>query len=272
MLRRVYGSFSVPGQTRAFSLATGIFEGKTAIITGASGGIGSAIARRLASQGCHIAALGRNVDKVQNMISHLPSSSPSSSSLHLALPCDVSDSESVNKAVASILEQRGRVDFLINAAGINKDSLLLRSRDSDIEATLSTNLLGAIFMSRAVLKTMIQQKQGSIVNIGSVVGTGGQIGQVAYAASKAGLVGLTKSLAKEVGSRGIRVNCLAPGFIETDMTKDIAAEKRDQLIQRIPLQTFGQPEDVASVVAFLCSEDSRYITGQVMGVDGGLSL
>ncbi|MCA8977047.1 MAG: 3-oxoacyl-ACP reductase FabG, partial [Planctomycetes bacterium] len=189
-----------------------------------------------------------------------------------ALACDVSDPASVEQMSKAVLEQGGRLDFLINNAGITRDGLFLRMSADDFDAVLQTNLRGTFLCCKAFARAMAKARGGRIVNIGSVVGLTGNSGQANYAASKAGLIGMSKSLAQEFGGRGITVNVIAPGFIETDMTKDLPAELRQAMQQRIPLERLGATADIAAAVAFLCSDGASYITGQTLVVDGGMTM
>lgn len=229
-------------------------------ITGATGGIGQAIARRFANQGAVLALMSRNEENCFSLAESLGKD-------HLPLTCDVSVSSQVDQSFMHIKEQLGGLDVLVNCAGVSKDRLLLRLSDIELDEMMKVNLFGPIFCSRAALKLMLPQKKGRIITIGSVVGSIGNPGQVGYSASKAGLVGMTRSLAKEVASRGVTVNLVNPGFITTSMTSELL---RENICQRIPLGHFGHPEDVAGIVSFLAGPGASYITGQTIGVDGGL--
>ena len=235
---------------------------RVALVTGATRGIGRAIAQYLLNQGFELAVFGRN----QDLLAEWESQSV------VALAVDVSDAAQVDAAVHEILQRWGRIDVAVNNAGITRDGLLMRMSDDDWETVLKTNLTGVFNVCRAVIRPMIKQRSGRIVNVASVVGIAGNAGQVNYAASKAGVIGLTKSLAKEVASRNILVNAVAPGYIDTDMTRALTEEQRAVLLKHIPLQRTGQPEDVAKLVGFLVSEDNQYITGQVIRCDGGLMI
>lgn len=246
-------------------------EGKIALVTGAgkdSRGIGHGIAVALAREGADVAVAShtlanalRAADAVQAM-----------GGRSLALEMDVSQAESVEAGVAEVLNAFGRIDILVNNAGITRDALLVRMREEDWDAVLDVNLKGAFLCSRAVAKVMIKQRAGCIVNITSIMGLTGGAGQANYSAAKAGLIGLTRSLARELGSRGIRVNAVAPGWIETAMTDSLPQTVREAILKQIPLGRLGRAEDVADAVVFLCSEESAYITGQVLTVDGGLVM
>lgn len=231
------------------------------VVFGGSRGIGSAVARLLAERGHRVVVISRNVEAAQATASSLPGAN------HVALSCDVSKEQDVHKTFETLQKTFGPVGYLVNAAGINRDGLLLRTRHDDMVSLLHTNLLGSMLTCRAVLKSMLS-RGGAIVNIGSVVGQKGNAGQSVYSASKAGLEGFTRSLAKEVASRNVRVNLVAPGFIRTDMTAGLVEE--GEMGRRIPLGRFGKPEEVAQAVLFLL--ESPYITGQVLVVDGGLQL
>lgn len=242
------------------------FSGRVAIVTGASRGIGKEIALSLAQAGAKVACIAtKPPEAVAQEIS-------SSGGEALAYGCDVSSAESVAETVNSVVEKLGSVDILVNNAGITRDQLILRMSEEDWDTVIAVNLKGAFNMIRASAKPMTKARYGRIINITSIVGLHGQAGQANYAASKAGLVGLTKSVAKELGSRSITCNALAPGFIETDMTHGLSDEMRQNVIKAAPLGRLGQPGDIASVVKFFASDAASYITGQVLEVDGGLSL
>ena len=238
-------------------------DNKTAIVTGASRGIGKACAIELAKAGYNIAvSYAGNDEAAGKTIEELKSIGVKAK----AYKFNVADKEACSKAVEEILTDFGSVEILVNNAGITRDGLFMRMSSENWEAVINTNLNSAFYMSNAVIKTMVKQRSGCIINMSSIVGVMGNAGQANYSAAKAGLIGLTKSLAKELGSRNIRVNAIAPGFIQTDMTKDLDTEK---MIEHIPLKRLGQPEDIAKAVKFL-AHDALYITGQVIGVDGGL--
>ncbi|KAM3620461.1 uncharacterized protein V6R79_023824 [Siganus canaliculatus] len=233
---------------------------RLAVVCGGSRGIGKAVSQLLAQRGCRLAVLSRNKDAASATAASLAGEG------HVALSCDVSKEDEVQRTFEAIQKSCGNISYLVNAAGINRDALLLRTKSEDMVALLHTNLLGTMLTCRAALRSMLHTQGAAIVNIGSVVGLKGNAGQCVYSASKAGLEGFTRSLAKEVGSRHIRVNLLAPGFIHTSMT---AGLKEDGM-RFIPLGRFGEPEEVAQAVLFLL--ESTYITGQVLVVDGGLQL
>ncbi len=239
-------------------------SGRTALVTGSTRGIGRAIAQRLAAGGARVAIVGRNRDKAAEVATSLPDA--------LGFACDVSDAAAVAALVDEVEKAFGAVDILVNNAGITRDNLLVRLKDDDWDAVLDANLKAAFVAIRAATRGMMKRRWGRIINVASVVGLVGNKGQANYAASKAGLIGLTKSVAKELASRNILANVVAPGFIETDMTAAMTAEARNVLLQQIPLERLGKPEDVAAVVAFLASEQAAYITGQVFVVDGGMVM
>ncbi|MCG0278114.1 MAG: 3-oxoacyl-[acyl-carrier-protein] reductase [Thermanaeromonas sp.] len=243
--------------------------GQVAVVTGASRGIGRATAIALARAGAKVVVnYCSQEEAAQEVVSFIKEKGGEA----LALKADVSAKEDAQALIEGTLAAFGRVDILVNNAGITRDNLLLRMRHEDWEAVLRTNLTGVFFCCQAALKPMFRQRCGRIINIASVVGLMGNAGQANYAAAKAGLIGFTKSLAKEVASWGILVNAVAPGFITTDMTEKLGEEVRRSFLERIPLGRPGQPEEVAEVVVFLASPASRYITGQVIVVDGGLTM
>lgn len=241
--------------------------GKIALVTGGSRGIGEAIVRRLVADGATVFfTYNSSPDKANAIASELGAT---------ALQADVANADSVANLVKTVLEHPAnstkRIDILVNNAGITKDTLVLRMSESDWDSVIDTNLKGAFLMSKALTKPMMSQRAGKIINIGSIVGITGNAGQVNYSASKAGLIGLTKSFAKELASRNILVNCVAPGYIDTDMTAKISDEQKKALQNSIPLGRTAQPTEIASVVAFLASDDASYITAQTIVVDGGLA-
>lgn len=246
-----------------------MLSGKCAIITGASRGIGKAIALKLASLGANIVLNYRSSEKeameVENKIKEMGVEV-------LSIKGDISKLEEVESLVMKAKEKFGTIDIMVNNAGITKDTLLLRMKEEDFDSVIDINLKGVFNCMKSITPIMIRQKHGKIINLSSVVGISGNAGQVNYAASKAGVIGMTKSLAKEVGSRGINVNAVAPGFIETDMTNELGDKFKEEAKKNIPLKRFGEPEDVAEVVAFLASESSNYVTGQVIHVDGGMLM
>jgi 3-oxoacyl-[acyl-carrier protein] reductase len=238
---------------------------RVALVTGASRGIGRGIAEKLAAQGAIVvaAARGENAAPVVDVITKAGGRAESVS-------LDVTEPGAPERLVASTIERHKRIDILVNNAGIARDQLMLRMKREDWDAVLATNLTAAFALTQAVLKPMIRQKGGRIISIGSVVGQSGNPGQANYAASKAGLIGFTKAVALEVASRGITVNVVAPGLIETDMTRAMTADARDEWAAKIPLRRLGTPADIASAVCFLASDEASYITGHVLAVNGGM--
>ena len=241
----------------------GKLTGKKAIVTGASRGIGLAIATELAREGADVAILSTSVkeDLAAKLSSELGVQVKS-------YACNVADSETVQSVFKQIIADMGTVDILVNNAGITRDGLLMRMKDEDFDAVIATNLRSVFLCTRAVARTMMGNRSGHIVNVSSINALRGQAGQSNYAAAKAGVIGLTRTNAMELSSRGITVNAVAPGFIDTDMTAKLSPEVREKYAAQIPLGRLGQPEDVAKLVAFLASDDAKYITGQIIGVDG----
>jgi len=243
---------------------------KVAIVTGSARGIGKAIALKLAEVGADIV-----VNDIPAAAEALESTAAEIRALNrkaLAVTADVSSAPDVARLIETAATTMGRIDILVNNAGVTRDQLVIRMTDEDWDTVLNIDLKSAFMCSRAVLRYMMKQRWGRIVSIASVVGIVGNAGQANYASAKAGVIGLTKSIAKEVGSRGITANAIAPGFIETRMTEQLDENQRQALVQRIPLGSIGTPRDVAEAVAFLASEEAKYITGQVLGIDGGMSL
>ncbi len=241
-------------------------ENQVAFITGARRGIGRAIALKFAQNGADCVLLARTAPE------ELATEIRALGRRAAALAVDVADAEAVEKAVKEVAKEFGRIDILVNNAGINDDGLLIRMKLEQWQRVLDVNLSGAFYATKAVARPMLKQESGRIINITSVIGQMGNAGQANYAASKAGLIGFTKSVAKELGSRGITVNAIAPGFIETDMTHDLSDEAKVALLGQIPLGKLGQAEDVAELALFLASGGARYITGQTFNVDGGLVM
>jgi 3-oxoacyl-[acyl-carrier protein] reductase len=245
------------------------FENQVAIVTGAGRGIGHAIAVRLASEGARVACVSRSAENAKRTTDELNASRADSAR---AYSVDVANHLDVQTIGAEILEDFGRVDILVNNAGVTRDGLAMRMSPEDWDAVLNTNLKGAFNFCQVVMRGMIKQRSGRIINISSVSGLTGNAGQANYAASKAGLIGFTKSLARELASREITVNAVAPGFIITDMTGVLPEEVKKTIMGKIPLAKLGQPEDIAAAVAFLASAEASYITGQVLTVDGGMVM
>lgn len=242
-------------------------NGKTALVTGASRGIGRAIALRLAEDGANVAVIyAGSADKAKAVVNEITALGVNAK----AYRCNVSDSAAVNETVKAVTNDLGKIDILVNNAGITRDGLMLRMKDEDFDAVLDTNLKGAFNMIRACYSGFIRKKSGRIINISSVSGIMGNAGQANYSASKAGVIGLTKSVARELASRGITCNAVAPGFIQTDMTENLG--DNNPLLNSIPLGRMGKPEDIAAAVAFLASDSAAYITGEVLKVDGGLAI
>ena len=239
-----------------------------AVVTGAGRGIGRAIALKFAAEGADVVCVSRtpeNSEKVANEIGALGRKA-------WAFAVDVTDSAAVNAAAVKILADCGKVDILVNNAGVTRDGLLMRMSDEDWDTVLNTNLKGAFFFTKAFSRAFARQRSGRIINISSVIGLIGNAGQCNYAASKAGLIGFTQSVAKELASRGITVNAIAPGFIETDMTSALKPETREAILKQIPLGSFGSAEDIAGAALFLAGPAARYVTGQVLTVDGGMVM
>lgn len=247
------------------------FTGKTALVTGASRGIGRAIAVQLAKQGAEVFCTSTKEGGCADTLAAIAALPPGSGVAH-ALVADVGDVASAEALAKAVLDQKGRLDFLVNNAGITRDGLFLRMSADDFDAVLGTNLRGTFLVCKAFARSMAKARGGRIVNIGSVVGLTGNAGQANYAASKAGLIGLSKSLAQEFAGRGITVNVIAPGFIATDMTSVLTADVKETMLQQIPLARFGEPDDIGNAVAFLCSDSAAYITGQTLVVDGGMTM
>lgn len=241
-------------------------EGEIALVTGASRGIGKAIAETLANDGATVIGTATSDTGADNITEYLSASGGQ------GIKLDVSDAESVAAVIKQITEQFGDVSILVNNAGITRDNLLMMMKDEQWEDIIQTNLTSIYRMSKAVLRKMMKAKKGRIINIASVVGSTGNPGQTNYSAAKAGMLGFTKSLAREIGSRGITVNAVAPGFIDTDMTRELSDEHRDALISNIPLNRLGEPADIANAVSFLAGSQAAYITGETLHVNGGMYM
>ena len=242
---------------------------KIAVVTGGSRGIGAAIAKKLASRGMTVII---NYCGSEDRALAVKSAIEAAGGQAEAWRCDVSDCGQCEAFVKAVMEKYGRIDVLVNNAGITRDGLMMRMSDEDFSRVIDTNLKGTFYMMRFASRHMLKAKKGRIINMASVVGLMGNAGQVNYAASKAGVIGATKSAAKELASRGITVNAIAPGFIDTEMTGALSEKVQEQILTQIPLGTFGKPEDIANYAAFLASDEAAYITGQVIQVDGGMCM
>src|SRR5437016_12009299 len=246
----------------------GQLANQIAVVTGAGRGIGRAIALKFAAEGADVVCVSRTAENSEKVAAEIRALGRRA----WAWPVDVADSKAVAEAGEKIVAQAGRVDVLVNNAGVTRDGLLMRMSEEDWDTVLDTNLKGAFLFTRAFARTFIRQRSGRIINVASVLGLIGNAGQCNYASSKAAVIGFTKSVARELASRGITVNALAPGFIETDMTAGLNEDTRNELLKRIPLNSFGMPEDVACAALFLASPAARYVTGQVLTVDGGMVM
>ncbi|RFU63237.1 3-oxoacyl-[acyl-carrier-protein] reductase [Peribacillus saganii] len=246
-----------------------MLEGKTALVTGASRGIGKEIALELARQGANVAInFAGSEAKANEVADEIKAMGRDSCTIQ----CDVSNSESVTDMVKAVIERFGSLDILINNAGITRDNLLMRMKEEEWDDVINTNLKGVFLCTKAVTRQMMKQRSGRIINIASIVGVSGNPGQANYVAAKAGVIGLTKTAAKELASRGITVNAIAPGFITTDMTDKLTEEVKEAMLKQIPLARFGDPKDIAVTAAFLASEGGSYMTGQTLHVDGGMVM
>ena len=245
-------------------------QGKVALVTGSSRGIGREIALALADTGAFVVinCTARGVEKGEAVLAEIKSKGGDG----LVMPFSVSDSAAVNQAIDEIIKQKGNINILVNNAGIARDSLFMRMKDDEWDDTMNTNLKGAALCTRAVVRPMMKAREGVIINLSSVVGEMGNAGQAAYSASKAGMIGLTKTLARELAARNIRVNAVSPGFIDTEMTSDLPAAAKEEMLKQIPLGRMGSAKEIADVVLWLCSPQSTYITGQVIGVNGGMYI
>ena len=249
-------------------------HGMTALVTGASGGIGSSIAKALAAQGARLAISGSNAGKLRAFREQLDEHTPQAVQEvdHVAITCDLSNPEDVEKLVPAALDTLGKIDILVNNAGITRDNLAMRMKDEEWDAVIKVNLEAAFRLMRAATRPMMKARFGRIITITSVVGTTGNPGQMNYAAAKGGLTAMSKALAQEVASRGITVNCVAPGFIRTAMTEVLPDAQKDALNGRIPMGRMGEGEDIGAAVAYLASREAGYVTGQTLHVNGGMAM
>tara|TARA_Y100001970_G_scaffold279744_1_gene387599 strand:- start:278 stop:1024 length:747 start_codon:yes stop_codon:yes gene_type:complete len=238
---------------------------KVAIITGASQGIGRTMAIVFAKSGASVVCVARSEKKIKELSVKIENEGGRA----IPIVCDIGDGDSFSKTIKSVVDRFGKLDILINNAGITRDALLMRMNDNQWDEVIQTNLKGAFFGMKAAIRPMMKNKFGRIINITSIVGLTGNPGQANYAASKAGLIGMTQSIAKEVGSRGITVNCIAPGWIDTEMTEELPENSKKDLLDRIPIGKIGKPENIAYTAVFLASDEASYITGQTITVDGG---
>ncbi len=239
--------------------------GKLALVTGATGGIGQSIVKALANQGAKVIMVGRNEEKLQNLKQEL-------SDKVYSLICDFNDDSQINSLIENAEKQFGNIDILVCNAGITKDNLALRIKDEDWDIVIQMNLTSTFKLNRAAIKSMMKRRYGRIINISSVIGLSGNAGQSNYAASKAGIIAMSKSIAKEVASRGITINCVAPGYIDTPMTEVLGEDIKNSIIAHIPLGRIGTPQDVANAVLFLASDESSYVTGHTLSVNGGMLM
>jgi 3-oxoacyl-[acyl-carrier protein] reductase len=249
-----------------------LLKGKTAFITGGTAGIGKAIALLFVQQGADVAIVGTNDERAKGVLKEMESARVDSSQRVLSFLCDVSKTNDVEKIVGELLKEWGKVDILINNAGITRDNLLIRMTEEDWDSVVATNLKSVYNTCRVLARSMMKARSGKIINISSVIGLMGNAGQANYAASKSGVIGFTKSLAKELASRNVCVNCVAPGYIETQMTQGLSDSVKEKILSEIPLSRIGQPNDVAQAALFLASSQADYITGQVLTVDGGMVM
>lgn len=247
-----------------------LLKDKAAVVTGGTAGIGKEIARAFAKEGAHVAIFGTNAERAKEVLEQLKQTYPAQK--FLVKLADVSDKKAVDQALQEILTEFGKIDILVNNAGITRDGLLMKMTEDDWDLVIAVNLKSVYNTCQALVRPMLKARSGKIINITSVVGLSGNAGQTNYAASKAGMIGFTQSLAKEVASRGICVNCIAPGFIKTPMTDVLTDEQKEGVLKQVPMNRLGSAEEVASAAVFLASDSSNYITGQVLTVDGGMVM
>jgi 3-oxoacyl-[acyl-carrier protein] reductase len=249
-----------------------LLKGKSALVTGGTAGIGKAIALLFAEQGADVAIFGTNQERAEQAVKEIEAGRASPEQKVASFLVDVSKSKPVEEIIQQLLALFGKIDILVNNAGITRDNLLMKMSEEDWDLVVDVNLKSVYNTCRALVRPMMKARSGSIINITSIVGLTGNAGQVNYAASKSGMIGLTKSLAKELASRGIRANCVAPGYIETQMTEGLSAQVKEGILAKVPLSRIGQPRDIAHAALFLASDLSSYVTGQVMAVDGGMVM
>ena len=249
-----------------------LLKGKSALITGGTAGIGKAIARLFAEHGADVAIFGTNQQRAEQVVQELEAAKIHPDQKTASFLVDVSKSKEVEETIQKLLTSFGKIDILVNNAGITRDNLLMKMSEEDWDLVVDVNLKSVYNTCRSLVRSMMKARSGSIINITSIVGLTGNAGQVNYAASKSGMIGFTKSLAKELASRGIRANCVAPGYIETQMTEVLSPQVREGILAKVPLSRIGQPRDIAHAALFLASDLSNYVTGQVLAVDGGMVM
>ncbi len=249
-----------------------LLKGKSALITGGTAGIGKAIARLFAEHGADVAIFGTNQQRAEQVVQELEAAKIHPDQKTASFLVDVSKSKEVEETIQKLLTSFGKIDILVNNAGITRDNLLMKMSEEDWDLVVDVNLKSVYNTCRSLVRSMMKARSGSIINITSIVGLTGNAGQVNYAASKSGMIGFTKSLAKELASRGIRANCVAPGYIETQMTEVLSPQVREGILAKVPLSRIGQPRDIAHAALFLASDLSNYVTGQVIAVDGGMVM